>query len=143
MLLEKIENIRNKPLHIRNQYAFFSALLITVCIAVVWGYITFNTVVHTTTEEVVKKDDVPSSLSRTLGEIKIHIQQSIASMRTSVQYVKTQSDDQDAPKLLDLDALYASSSKAKMEAELRTENTSTSSTSTVTLPTSTYPDTSL
>jgi hypothetical protein len=37
-LLSLIESIRQKPKHVRSQYAFWTSLFLTVCIALVWGF---------------------------------------------------------------------------------------------------------
>lgn len=37
MLLERLEALRRQPVHVRNRYAFLSALTVTLCIAIMWS----------------------------------------------------------------------------------------------------------
>ena len=137
MLLEKIKSIRSKPPHVRNWYAFVCATLITSCIAGVWVYPTIGLFSHTQEQVPSPQKEVPSSLSRTLGEFGRYAREFVASMKTSIEYVKTDTTQNRNTPTLDLDALYASSTKADMEAQLHKKNTATASMETTKVGTTT------
>lgn len=122
-ILDKIENLRVQPKHVRNWYAFVGAFIVTLCIALVWGFVMLQNVTNSD-EEVVVQKEVPSSLSRAFADLKQFVGESIASMRTTTEYIKKEEPVVAPQNKLDLDALFASSTKERMQKQLQ-EGTST------------------
>lgn len=112
-MLDKIESLRKQPKHIRNRYAFWIALSISLLIALVWAL--------TISARLSPKDTVPQehaddagSFSRTLSDITQRVKVMFTEMRTQIKYVKDeQTPTNDKSNIIDLNALIASSSKEK------------------------------
>lgn len=113
-MLHKLESLRTKPLHVRNAYAFGFSFFITFCIAVVWAVATINR--FSPTEKVpIAQVETTSSLSRSFTQLKESIGNKIHSMRATVVYVQKEEPLKQPSNTLNLEALYASSTKARME----------------------------
>lgn len=123
-MLDKIEALRTEPKHIRNRYAFWLALLVTLVIAFFW-VMSIPTKLSQSDPQTQKHENEQGSFSRTLGEIKVRVMEIVSSMRTRVEYVQ----EEKAPveeniHTLDLRALVASSSEMKTSVGTTTQNDS-------------------
>jgi hypothetical protein len=125
MILRKIEALRLQPKYIRVRYAFTLSFLITFCIGVVWSYALFVKL-NPAQEETVVVEDVPSSLSRFLGNLRDSLYGTTLLFKPTTEYVREEEKKPQTP-TLDLDALFASSTVNAPQLEKQT-GTSTNNT---------------
>ncbi len=112
-MLDKIESLRKQPKHIRNRYAFWIAFSITLFIALIW---TLMFSVQLSSKNTVPQEhaDEAGSFSRTLNDITLRFKDIFAQMRTRVEYIREEQTPKiDTSKVLDLNALVASSTMKK------------------------------
>jgi hypothetical protein len=113
-MLDKIEALRKQPKHIRNRYAFWIALSLTLLIALVWALVLSAKL---STKKVVPQEhaDDSGSFSRSLSDVSERVTEIFSNMRTRFEYVKeVQPPVITKPDVLDLNALLlATSSKQK------------------------------
>lgn len=108
-MLKKIESLRKQPKHVRNRYAFWIALLVTLVIVTFW---TTTLPARFSSENTMAEQDSEGGLSQDLGEISVRFKEMMGNMWSSVEYVQ-ETEEPSPSNLLDLDALLASSSQAK------------------------------
>jgi len=125
-MLRHIESLRTKPLHVRNAYAFGFSFLITLCIASVWAVTTINRF-SPNEHEIVSQVETTSSLSRSFTQLKESIGDMVTSMRATVVYTQKEEPSKPVSNTLNLEELYASSTKARMEKQLTTPLRATTS----------------
>jgi hypothetical protein len=138
-ILEKIESLRQQPKHIRNRYAFWTSLCVTLIVALVWG-VQLPGRFSSGTEVVASKeaDATGSSFVHTLGEMVTGLKASVSNFRGTIEYAKESTGEKsDTPKMLDLRALVASSTAAKQQQEKEAKASSTDS---GTAPTNSRPE---
>ena len=83
MLLRWIENTRKKPRAVRNQYAFLGAVIMTVCIASIWGVsLSVRFDVNPESEEETKEST--GAFARFLGETKQNIAATMAARKAEI-----------------------------------------------------------
>ena len=112
-MLEKLESLRNKPKHIRNQYAFWTASVVTVCIALFWGS-SLPSRFATEENQTAAPEVAGSSFFHTFGKIIQAIKESPNSLQGTVEYTQKENiNPTERQHPLDLRALVASSTKAK------------------------------
>jgi hypothetical protein len=128
-MLKKIEALRNQPKHIRNRYAFWTALLITACIALVW---TLSIPARFENEEVTvtQTNETPGVFSRSFGDMRDAVSTYIDTMRYRVEYKSDEVSESNSPYTLDLQALVASSTIFTEPETIVKISTSTHATST-------------
>lgn len=114
-MLKKIESLREKPKHIRNAYAFWCALAVTLIIALFWSTTlpaTLSNTKATSTAEQIKSTEQESSFFHTLGEIKASLIGMFTNLRTNTEYVQeTKPEEAIDPNILDLKKIYEGSLK--------------------------------
>ncbi len=114
-MLKKIESIRKKPKHIRNAYAFWVALAVTLIIALFWFTTlpaTFSNTPATSTTEQIEAIGQESSFFHTLGELKGSLSGMFTNLRTNTEYVReTKPEEAVNPNVLDLKKIYEESLK--------------------------------
>ncbi len=137
-MLKKIESLRTKPKHIRNRYAFWLALSVTLSIALVWGAHVPSRFIGEEAAVVVVADQSGSSFVRTFGKIIADFKTTMQSVQGAVEY------EQDPPvheavatKKIDLDALVASSTHNKNIPTQATQTPSTTASTSVNVETET------
>lgn len=115
-MLKYIESLRTKPKHVRGAYAFWAAFLVTLCIALIWSS---GISKRFGSEEAVIAEvptpEVQSSLSRVFSEAKERLSASLAIFRTKTVYEKKEEIITNPTNTLDLEALFASSTEAKIK----------------------------
>ncbi len=112
-MLDKIESLRKQPKHVRNRYAFWIALSITLLIALLWA-LTISARLSPADKVPQEHADDAGSFSRTLRDITQRVKEALAEVRTQVKYEsEEQGPEIDKPEIIDLNALIASSSKEK------------------------------
>jgi hypothetical protein len=126
-MLKKIESLRERPKHIRNAYAFWISLSVTLLIAFLWSTTLpakfSGTVTSTSSAQTVEQG---SSFFHTLGELKDSVITTFANMRTTTQYVReAKPEEQVDPNVLDLKKIYEESLK-KAKTSSSTDVTATS-----------------
>jgi hypothetical protein len=116
-----LESIRQKPKHVRSQYAFWVSLFVTVCIALVWGFsLKAKYAPEVAAEEPLTETD--SSFMNELGEVVGSMRSIPALFKGTVEYAKEPQAPVAVSKTLDLDVLVASSTRAE---RMRQRNAST------------------
>ena len=123
-MLRKIESLRTKPLHVRNAYAFGFSFLITFCIATVWAVATINRF-SPAEKEPIAQVETTSSLSRSFTQLKESIGNMLTSLSATVVYTQKEEPIHPPSNTLNLEELYASSTKARMEKQLTTPSRAT------------------
>ena len=126
-MLKYIESLRTKPKQVRSAYAFWTAFLVAVCIALIWSSGVskrFSTQENVLTQ-APPKEEVTSSLSRVLTDVKERLASSLALFRTKTIYQKEEEKIVIPTNTLDLEALFASSTQAKTKAKEQATTTST------------------
>lgn len=129
-MLRKIEALRTQPKHVRNRYAFWTALFLTACIALIW---TISIPARFESDDVNEAQTAtpPGVISRSFGDMRTAIATYIDNMRYRVEYKSDNQDDgQSSVYTLDLQALVASSSVSKETEKNMPLATSTTATST-------------
>ncbi len=121
VMLEHLESIRNKPKHVRGQYAFWSSLILTVLIVSVWGLFQRDRFSSGDAEAQEILQETESSFFGELGEIFGGVRAIPSMFKGRVEYSKEEVKIV-APKTIDLDAMVASSTRAEFE---RMKNAST------------------
>ena len=107
-MLKKIEALRKEPVHVRNRWAFWIALSVTLCIAFFWvSTLPARFIAPQTTSETEKEGD--TSWRETVGSLKASFTETVQNFRTHIEYVKEPSDDGPQINTLDLDALFNAS----------------------------------
>ncbi|MFM2414723.1 MAG: hypothetical protein RI911_416 [Candidatus Parcubacteria bacterium] len=134
-----LEKLRKKPKHVRSQYAFWTALVFTLLIATVWviqvpgKLLKENTQVAAVATVEAHESSFSKTFSKTIQGAKTYLQ----NIGKNAEYVRVQTEEEyRAENIIDLNALVASSSKAK---QMKANNTEVSTTSTST-PTITNAD---
>lgn len=129
-MLKKIESLRQKPTHIRNAYAFWIALAVTLLIAFLWSTTLPAKFSNTSaTSTAIQNEEQGSSFFHTLSELKDGVITTFANMRTTTQYVReAKPEEATDPNVLDLKKIYEESLKNQQTA------TSTSESSASTTP---------
>ncbi len=118
-MLKKIESLRQKPTHVRNAYAFWIALFVTLLIAFLWSTTLPAKFSNTSATSTAMQGDQGSSFFHTLGEIKNTVFSSFANFRSTTQYVREAKPEEEVdPNVLDLKKIY--------EESLKNTNTSSS-----------------
>ena len=112
-MLKKIESLRQKPTHVRNAYAFWIALCVTLLIAFLWSTTLPAKFSNTSaTSTVIQNEEQGSSFFHTLGEIKSSLLSSFANFRSTTQYVREAKPEEEVdPNVLDLKKIYEESLK--------------------------------
>jgi hypothetical protein len=130
-MIEKIEALRKKPRHVRNRYAFWVAVLITLVIVGVWSLTLPARISHiegVQAEKLEEENDL-SEISRTLGSVFSRAKNAFSMIGN--QASSTSSSTQDVPVRQDLDfkALLASSSEQQALQNASTSASTTASSS--------------
>lgn len=111
-MLKKIEALRMQPKHIRNRYAFWIALFVASCIAVVW--ILSVPVRFSQPEDVTDSDSTQiNEFSDTASDILSRFTGAVEAIRSTSEYVKSEQSQETVEATLDLNAMIASSSMQK------------------------------
>ena len=104
-MLDKIETLRTRPKHVRNQYAFWIALSLTAAIAFFW-VLSLPSRFASAIPQDVGHTDQAGIFSRNITSIKESLVELFTSFNTHANYTKPVA----TPKRVDLNALIASSS---------------------------------
>ncbi len=127
-MLKKIESLRQRPTHVRNAYAFWIALSVTLLIAFLWSTTVPAKFSNTSATSTAMQGDQGSSFFHTLGEIKNTVFSSFANFRSTTQYVrKTKPEEEVDPNVLDLKKIYEESLKNAQTSSSTEVNISTTS----------------
>ncbi len=124
-MLKYIESLRTKPKHVRGAYAFWAAFLVTLCIALIWSSGVSKR--FGSEEEIIAEvpsPEVQSSLSRVFADVRERLSASLALFRTKTIYEKKEEILTTPTNTLDLEALFASSTEARMKAKEQETTTS-------------------
>lgn len=89
-MLKKIESLRKKPRHVRNRYAFWTALIFTLILGVVWGT-TLPARFTYTTENATNPESL-GDFNDALGGISTNLSETLSTIRTEAELYQAQSD---------------------------------------------------
>lgn len=128
-MIEKIEALRKKPRHVRNRYAFWIALLITLVIVGVWSLTLPSRIsnIEGTQAEVPEAESSASSISKNLNSAFSRMKDAFSLISKQASSTDPASEDVPLRQDLDFKALLASSSEQQA---LQNASTSASTTAT-------------
>jgi hypothetical protein len=128
-MLKKIESLRQRPKHIRNAYAFWIALAVTLLIAFLWSTTLPAKFSNTNaTSSAALNEEQGSSFFHTLAELKDGVIKTFANMRTTTQYVREAKPEEVVdPNVIDLKKIYEESLKNRQTSSSTDVDTSTTS----------------
>jgi len=113
-MLNKLEALRQKPKQLRNRYAFWTSLCVTLVIAAVWGTQLPDRFTTTSESDFEVSEESGSSFVHTLGEVISSFKSTLGNFRGTIEYAQeTDTQKEKQPKMIDLRALVASSTVAK------------------------------
>lgn len=125
-MLKKIEALRKEPVSVRNRWAFWIALSVTLCIAFFWVSTLPARFAPVQADET--KQDEGASWSETVGSLTDSFTQTFQNFRANVEYVKEPSETDSQINTLDLDALFKASSTPTIRQDFKANIGSTSTT---------------
>jgi hypothetical protein len=131
-MLKKIEALRKQPKYIRNRYAFWSALGVTLLIVSIWAL----TIPARFSSTDIVEDQNQNDLSVFAQKISDVIQSSIETMTTAksnVEYAREEPPTENTENTLDFETMFATSS-AEKNATSTQQGTSTIKTETSQTP---------
>lgn len=100
-MLKKLEALRKQPKHVRNRYAFWTAALVSIVIALFWAT-TLPTRFSAEDAPVVAAETDTKTFVQTLSEVSAHFKETFANLRTNVEYTQEPTTPDNT---LDLNAL--------------------------------------
>lgn len=127
-MIEKIESLRKKPRQVRNQYAFWIALLVTLVIVGVWSLTLpdrFSDIEgRTESPDVVENSN---EIRERLGALFSNAKEALSALKDQASTTDTDTTGEPVREDIDFKALLASSSEQQA---LRNASTSTSTSTT-------------
>jgi hypothetical protein len=105
-----LEQLRQKPKHVRVQYAFWTALSVTALIFLLWGWSTLSRLAPQTPEVGT---EVESSFFSQLSGFFMKVQSIPTLFKGTIEYENKVEDTPEHPTVIDLDALVASSTRGE------------------------------
>ncbi len=123
-MLKKIESLREKPKHVRNQYAFYGAFVVTGLILALW-VVSVPSRFQTPEEMAEDVSNDEGGFTRAFDDIKSNFVASVGSLQDDIpeEFLATTTEDvePDERYTIDIGAMFATSSEETPSTATTTE----------------------